>query len=81
MNGSGIHGAFEEKFEALMHEVDDEVDSVICFIGEVHTSFQLGKVEGSVDVTGTIKPALARGLRLAGATTRVYTCFRTIIRQ
>ena len=32
--------------------------------------FQLGKTEGSIDAGQMIKPALARGLQLVGATTR-----------
>lgn len=38
----------------------------------VDTLFQLGKAEGSIDAGQMIKPALARGLQLVGATTR--TC-------
>ncbi|KAF8971334.1 P-loop containing nucleoside triphosphate hydrolase protein [Flammula alnicola] len=37
---------------------------VICFIDEVHTLFNLGKAEGSIDAGQMIKPALARGLQL-----------------
>lgn len=36
------------------------------------TLFNLGKAEGSIDAGQMIKPALARGLRLVGATTRQY---------
>ena len=34
------------------------------------TLFNLGKTEGSIDGGLMIKPALARGLQLVGATTR-----------
>ena len=34
------------------------------------TLFNLGKAEGSIDAGQMIKPALARGLQLVGATTR-----------
>jgi len=34
------------------------------------TLLNLGKAEGSVDAGQMIKPALARGLQLVGATTR-----------
>ena len=81
MAGSGIRGAFEEKFKALLRDIEDEADNVICFIDEVHVVFQLGKAAGSVDAGQMIKPALARGLRLVGATTRAYTCFHTITRK
>lgn len=70
MAGSGFRGAFEEKFKALLRDIEDEANEVICFIDEVHTLFQLGKAEGSIDAGQMIKPALARGLRLVGATTR-----------
>lgn len=40
------------------------------------TLFNLGKAEGSIDAGQMIKPALARGLQLVGATTRES---RTII--
>lgn len=67
--GSGIVGQFEEKFKALLRDIEAEGRSVICFIDEVHTLFKLGKTEGSMDAGQMIKPALARGLQLVGATT------------
>ncbi|KIM39539.1 hypothetical protein M413DRAFT_447019 [Hebeloma cylindrosporum] len=69
MAGSGIRGQFEEKFKALLRDIEDESGKVICFIDEVHTLFNLGKAEGSIDAGQMIKPALARGLQLVGATT------------
>ncbi|PAV15774.1 P-loop containing nucleoside triphosphate hydrolase [Pyrrhoderma noxium] len=69
MAGSGIRGAFEEKFKALIRDIQEEAGNVICFIDELHTLFQLGKAEGSIDAGQMIKPALARGLQLVGATT------------
>lgn len=36
----------------------------------IDTLFNLGKAEGSIDAGQMIKPALARGLQLVGATTR-----------
>ncbi|KAI0760844.1 P-loop containing nucleoside triphosphate hydrolase protein [Irpex lacteus] len=69
MAGSGIRGQFEEKFKALIRDIEDEAGNVICFIDELHTLFNLGKAEGSIDAGQMIKPALARGLQLVGATT------------
>jgi hypothetical protein len=46
---------------------------VSAFIPSKHTAdtlFNLGKAEGSIDAGQMIKPALARGLQLVGATTR-----------
>ena len=39
----------------------------------IDTLFQLGKAEGSIDAGQMIKPALARGLQLVGATTREFS--------
>ncbi|KAJ8585212.1 P-loop containing nucleoside triphosphate hydrolase protein [Rhizopogon salebrosus TDB-379] len=69
MVGSGIRGQFEEKFKALIRDIEEEGGNVICFIDEVHSLFNLGKAEGSIDAGQMIKPALARGLQLVGATT------------
>lgn len=33
--GSGIRGQFEEKFKALIKDIEDEVGNVICFVDEV----------------------------------------------
>ena len=110
--GSGIRGQFEEKFKALIKDIEDEVcldrDLALCsapyavrltlhtgtecdllhrrtpyvpvgiFVLPTRTAdplapdmlFNLGKAEGSVDAGQMIKPALARGLQLVGATTR-----------
>jgi ATP-dependent Clp protease ATP-binding subunit ClpB len=35
MAGSGIRGAFEEKFKALLRDIEEEAGNVICFIDEV----------------------------------------------
>lgn len=35
MAGSGIRGQFEEKFKALLRDIEDEAGNVICFIDEV----------------------------------------------
>ncbi|KAJ7289338.1 P-loop containing nucleoside triphosphate hydrolase protein [Mycena rebaudengoi] len=69
MAGTGIRGQFEEKFRSLIQDIEAESGNVICFIDEVHILFNLGKAEGSIDGGNLIKPALARGLQLVGATT------------
>ncbi|KAJ7710965.1 P-loop containing nucleoside triphosphate hydrolase protein [Mycena rosella] len=59
--GSGIRGQFEEKLRSLLQNIEgryQKADNVICFIDE-----------GSIDGGQMIKPALARGLQLVGATT------------
>ena len=35
--GSGIRGQFEEKFKALIKDIEDEARNVICFIDELRT--------------------------------------------
>lgn len=108
MAGSGIRGQFEEKFKALLRDIEEEGGKVICFIDEVReylflsfvvsgifcesfyatganvdicadTLFNLGKAEGSIDAGQMIKPALARGLQLVGATTRMFIIQTTIL--
>ncbi|KAH0836910.1 P-loop containing nucleoside triphosphate hydrolase protein [Lanmaoa asiatica] len=64
MAGSGIRGQFEEKFKALIRDIEDETSKLT-----LDTLFNLGKAEGSIDAGQMIKPALARGLQLVGATT------------
>jgi ATP-dependent Clp protease ATP-binding subunit ClpB len=92
--GTGIRGQFEEKFKALLRDIEEEHGGVICFIDELRkfqvsdmtrqfrslishsdTLLNLGKAEGSVDAGQMIKPALARGLQLVGATTREHSDF------
>ena len=111
MAGSGIRGQFEEKFKALIRDIEAEVSILfvlppsnswhvtarlvvlsvssmksvsICpcmhrnCVDEtskltLDTLFNLGKAEGSIDAGQMIKPALARGLQLVGATTREFT--------
>ncbi|KAK4050193.1 chaperone ATPase hsp78 [Microbotryomycetes sp. JL221] len=69
MGGTAVRGSFEEKIKNLINDIQDEKDKAIIFIDEIHQLLGLGKAEGSLDAGNMLKPALARGLQLAGATT------------
>lgn len=40
--GSGIRGQFEEKFKALLKDIEEEGSRVICFIDELRQGFIRG---------------------------------------
>ncbi|MCE9598350.1 MAG: AAA family ATPase, partial [Spirochaetia bacterium] len=68
--GAKYRGEFEDRFKALINEVQESDGRVILFIDELHTLVGAGAAEGSLDASNMIKPALARGeLRCIGATT------------
>lgn len=69
MGGTAVRGSFEEKIRNLLADIEEEKGNLIVFIDEIHQLLGLGKAEGSLDAGNMLKPALARGLQLAGATT------------
>ena len=53
-----------------MNEIEKSAGKYILFIDELHTLVGAGAMEGSMDASNMIKPALARGkMRAIGATT------------
>ncbi|GAA5825365.1 hypothetical protein JCM11251_006951 [Rhodosporidiobolus azoricus] len=68
MSGTAVRGSFEEKMGNLIKDLEESED-VIAFIDEIHQLLGLGKAEGSLDGGNMLKPSLARGLQIAGATT------------
>ncbi len=68
--GSKYRGEFEERLKGVIDEVIKSQGEIILFIDELHTVVGAGAVEGGMDASNILKPALARGeLQCIGATT------------
>ena len=68
--GSKYRGEFEERLKSVLDEIKSNDGEIILFLDELHTLVGAGKVDGAMDASNMLKPALARGeLHLIGATT------------
>ncbi|MDE6292645.1 MAG: AAA family ATPase, partial [Bacilli bacterium] len=67
--GAKYQGEFEERFKAVLKEIEASNGDIIMFIDEIHMIVGAGS-NNAMNVGNMLKPMLARGeLRLIGATT------------
>jgi len=68
--GTKFRGEFESRLKAVIKEIKKSDGQIIVFIDEFHTIVGAGAIEGAMDASNMLKPALARGeLHCIAATT------------
>ena len=68
--GTRYRGDFEERMKQIIDEATADPNAVL-FIDEIHSIVGGGSVEGGMDASALLKPALSRGaMRVIGATTQ-----------
>jgi ATP-dependent Clp protease ATP-binding subunit ClpC len=68
--GSKFRGEFEDRFKAVIKEIEAQAGKTIIFIDEFHTIVGAGAAEGAIDASNMLKEPLSRGkFQLIGATT------------
>jgi len=68
--GAKFRGEFEERLKTVLAEIQSAEGRIIVFIDELHMLVGAGRIDGGIDASNMLKPALARGeLRCIGATT------------
>ncbi len=68
--GAKYRGEFEERFKAIINEVEKSNGEIILFIDEIHVLMGAGATGGAMDASNMLKPAMARGdIACIGATT------------
>ena len=68
--GAKYRGEFEERFKAVLQEIESSEGQIVLFIDELHTIVGAGRADGAIDAGNLLKPMLARGeLHCIGATT------------